>query len=47
MEMVCVFVPIHNPNPTSFELISFQQCFRVFGKYPIIVVSGEEISLDA
>jgi hypothetical protein len=46
MEMVCVFIPIHKAKPSDFELISFQQCFRVFRKYPIKIVTSPDVSLD-
>src|SRR6478609_8254437 len=47
MEKVCVFIPIHKSDPSHFELVSFQQCFKVFKDYPIKIVTSRQVSLDS
>jgi len=42
---VCVVIPIHSPNPTYFELISFKQGFSILGKYSIYIVAPEGLDL--
>ncbi|RYZ98591.1 MAG: hypothetical protein EOP47_19000 [Sphingobacteriaceae bacterium] len=44
---VCVVIPVHSATPEYFELISFQQCFRVLGKHPIFVVAPHGLDLSA
>ncbi|KAA9332268.1 hypothetical protein F0P96_12370 [Hymenobacter busanensis] len=46
MKKVCVVIPIHSPYPTKYELISFQQCLRVFKNRDIVVVSPFGMGLD-
>lgn len=43
----CVVIPVHRPDPSTYELISFKQCYVVLGKHPIKVVAPEGMSLDA
>ncbi len=45
MKAACVVIPIHNKFPTDFELISFQQCFKILGKHPIYIIAPEGIDL--
>ncbi len=42
----CVIViPVHSNNPSQFELISFEQCFKILCKYPIKVIAPKGIDL--
>jgi len=45
MNKVCIVIPVHSPNPSEYELISFAQCFKVLGKHPIKVIAPQGISL--
>ncbi|TDH20841.1 hypothetical protein EXU57_20825 [Segetibacter sp. 3557_3] len=40
-----VVIPVHSAKPNAYELISFQQCFRILGKYPIKVLAPEGLDL--
>jgi len=43
----CVITIVtHKPNPSEYELISFQQCFKVLGNYPIKIVVPQNLNLD-
>ncbi|RYY33155.1 MAG: hypothetical protein EOP46_17220 [Sphingobacteriaceae bacterium] len=44
---VCVVIPVHSATPEYYELISFQQCFKVLGKHPIYVVAPKGLDLSA
>ena len=44
---VCVVIPVHSAAPAYFELISFQQCFRILDKHPIYVVAPQGLDLGA
>jgi len=46
-DKVCVVIPIHAPQPTGYELISFEQCFKVLNQYPIKIIAPEGLNLDA
>ncbi len=46
MQNVVIVIPIHNSNPTPWELISFQQCFKILNKYPIVIVSPDGLNLQ-
>lgn len=44
----CVIViPVHKPEPAYYELISFEQAFRIFHKFPIYLVAPENLNLQA
>jgi hypothetical protein len=44
----CVIViPVHKPEPTYYELISFEQAYRIFHKFPIYIVAPEGLNLQA
>jgi hypothetical protein len=46
-EKECVVViPIHKANPTAYELISFQQCFKILGNYTIKIVAPHGLLMD-
>ncbi|WP_163400282.1 DUF5672 family protein [Flavobacterium fluviatile] len=42
---VVVVIPIHEVNPSELELISFQQCFKILGKYTIKIIAPEGLDL--
>lgn len=43
----CVIViPIHNDCPSIYELVSFQQCFKILSKHPIKIVAPHGLSLN-
>lgn len=43
----CVIViPIHTPKPGRYELISFEQCYRVMGHHDIYIVAPENLDLS-
>ncbi|MEO6149228.1 MAG: DUF5672 family protein [Mucilaginibacter sp.] len=44
---VCVVIPVHSAAPEYYELISFQQCFKVLGKHPIYIVAPKGLDLSA
>jgi len=46
-ERVCVIIPIHAEKPKPYELISFEQCFKILHQHPIIVVAPKGLNLDA
>ena len=41
-----VVIPVHSPDPSPYELISFQQCFRILGHHPIKIVAPRNLALD-
>jgi hypothetical protein len=41
-----VIIPIHNSNPTDFELISFKQCFDVLKNRAIKVIIPRDLNLE-
>lgn len=43
---VCVVIPVHRPDPSTYELISFKQCYSVLGNHPIKVVAPEGMNVD-
>ena len=45
-EKVCIVIPIHAHQPKSYELISFEQCFKVLKQHPIIIIAPEGLNLD-
>ncbi len=43
----CVIViPVHKSEPSYYELISFEQAYRMFHKFPIYLVAPEGLSLQ-
>ena len=46
MNKVCIVIPIHSATPVPYELISFQQCFKVLGQYPIKIVAPTGLNLN-
>lgn len=47
MKPVAVVVPVYKTDLNAYEQISFQQCLRVLGGHPIILVKPEHLSVDA
>lgn len=47
MNKVCIVIPIHSATPVPYELISFQQCFKVLGEYPIKIVAPVGLNLNS
>jgi hypothetical protein len=47
MEKVCVVIPVHSNTPSPYELISFQQCFKVLGGHPIKILAPYNLDLTA
>jgi hypothetical protein len=43
---VVVVIPIHSESPSVFELISFQQCFKILSNHSIKIVAPEGLSLE-
>ena len=44
---VCVVIPIHNSNPSKYEIISFQQCFKILGNHPIFIIAPIGLNMQA
>lgn len=43
---VVVVIPIHSENPSAFELISFQQCFKVLENHPIRIIAPKGLNIE-
>lgn len=41
-----VVIPVHKESPTAYELISFEQCFKVLGGHPIVVVAPLGLNIE-
>lgn len=44
---VCVVIAVHSAAPSYYELISFQQCFKVLKKRTIYVIAPHGLDLSA
>jgi hypothetical protein len=44
---ICVVIPVHSAYPSAAELISFRQCFKVLGSYPIKVLAPAGLPMRA
>ncbi|MEO5891109.1 MAG: DUF5672 family protein [Ferruginibacter sp.] len=42
-----VIIPVHTASPSTYELISFRQCFKILHKHPVYVLAPEGLALDA
>ena len=42
---VAVVIPMYKPDMTPFEQKSFEQCIKVLGHYPIVIVKPESLDL--
>lgn len=45
MKKVVIVIPVHSQNPTEFELLSFEQCFKILGRHPIVIIAPEGLDL--
>ena len=43
---VCVVIPIHKENPSSFELISFQQSYKILSSHSIYVIAPKGLNIQ-
>lgn len=46
-DSVCIVIPVYSAVPSRYELISFNQCFKILGKHPIYVVAPDGLDLRA
>ncbi len=46
MERCVIVIPIHSPNPSKFELISFKQCFNILGKHPVRIIAPNGLDIS-
>jgi len=44
--MVAIVIPLYRSKPTSNDLISIQQCFRILGEFPIIALKPASLDLQ-
>lgn len=40
-------IPVHSPQPSAYELISFHQCFTILSERDIKIVAPEGLSLES
>lgn len=45
MQKAVIVIPVHNPKPGLFELISFEQCFKILGNHPIVIITPVGLDL--
>jgi len=43
---VVVVIPVHDGNPSEFELISFRQCFRILYAHTIIIIVPKSLDIS-
>jgi len=46
LNALCIIIPVHSSNPSRYELISFQQCFKILGKHSIKIIAPQGLNLD-
>jgi len=46
-EKCVIVIPVHRPDPAAYELISFEQCYRVLGHHPISIIAPIGMDLGA
>jgi len=46
-EKVCVVISVYDPTPSYYELISFQQCFKILNKHAIYIIAPHNLDLSA
>lgn len=46
MKKTVIVVPVYKPIMSELEHISFQQCIRVLGKYPIYLIAPKNLNLS-
>lgn len=44
---VCVVISVYNASPSYYELISFQQCFKVLSAHAIYIIAPHSLDLSA
>jgi hypothetical protein len=44
---VCVVVSVHSAAPSYYELVSFQQCFKILAKHAVYVIAPHGLDLSA
>lgn len=44
---VCVIISVYNASPSRYELISFQQCFKILGNRPIYIIAPHGLDMSA
>ncbi len=47
MNQCVIVIPIHNATPSTDELSSFTQCFKILGSHPIYVVAPNHLDLGS
>ncbi len=47
MEKVSIIIPIYKTDLTSDEIMSFVQCLKVLGNYPIVLAQPESVDFSA
>ena len=45
--LVAVVIPVYRAGMSAYEQVSFGQCLRVLGHYPIVLVKPHRLDLDA
>lgn len=45
-EKCVIMIPVHKQHPPAYELISFRQCFKVLGHYPVCLVAPVGLDLS-
>jgi len=43
---VAIIIPIYQEQISDYEKISFLQCFRILGQYPIYLVAPENLNIQ-
>lgn len=46
-DLVAVVIPMYRAEMSAHEEISFRQCLRVLGRYPIVLIKPRSLNLDA
>ncbi len=44
--IVTIAIPLYKPDPSRYELASFQQCLKIFSEYPICVFTYQELDMS-
>jgi hypothetical protein len=43
---VAVVIPMYKSEMTPFEQKSFEQCIKILGHYPIVIIKPESLDLE-
>src|ERR1700761_5791368 len=46
METCIIIIPVHKPDPTKYELISFVQCYKILYKHTIRLIAPAELDVS-